>query len=247
MNQRQFPLRIWIGIFLVLLSLILLIFLIIHEIKLQDQVIESSIDANQIAILPLQVKENTPLPNSIETNNSAIENSVNGTPEFIGPPTPIATAEGLIPDRISIESIQLDAPITPVHFHDITIKGTDFIEWDVPNEFAAGWHDTSAKLGELGNIVLNGHNNIFGDVFANLRDLKEGDLILIFSGNTQFLYQIEKVIYLKEKGAPVQDRIQNASWIGPSDDERLTLVSCWPPSDNKYRIIVVAFPVDLFE
>ncbi|MFN2215521.1 MAG: hypothetical protein ACK2TS_01120, partial [Anaerolineales bacterium] len=99
-----------------MLSLILLIFLIIHEIKLQDQVIESSIDANQIAILPLQVKENTPLPNSIETNNNTTENSLIETPGIIGSPTPIATAEGLIPDRIAIESIQLDAPITPVHF-----------------------------------------------------------------------------------------------------------------------------------
>jgi LPXTG-site transpeptidase (sortase) family protein len=39
-------------------------------------------------------------------------------------------------------------------------------------------------------------------------------------------------------------RQANARWIGPFNDERLTLVTCWPYTNNTHRVIVVAKPVD---
>jgi LPXTG-site transpeptidase (sortase) family protein len=48
---------------------------------------------------------------------------------------------------------------------------------------------------------------------------------------------------LKEKGEPPEVRRQNAKWIEPSDDERLTMITCWPYTNNTHRLIVVAKPV----
>jgi sortase A len=36
--------------------------------------------------------------------------------------------------------------------------------------------------------------------------------------------------------------VENARWIEPTEDERLTLVSCWPYETNAYRLVVVARP-----
>jgi len=37
-------------------------------------------------------------------------------------------------------------------------------------------------------------------------------------------------------------RQENARWIAPTDDERLTLVTCWPYTNNTHRVVVVAKP-----
>jgi sortase (surface protein transpeptidase) len=36
--------------------------------------------------------------------------------------------------------------------------------------------------------------------------------------------------------------MENTAWIGPMDDERITLVTCWPETSNTHRLVVVAEP-----
>ena len=55
--------------------------------------------------------------------------------------------------------------------------------WDVPNWRAAGWLKTSAQAGAPGNTVLDGHHNIYGEVFRYLVDLKPGDAIQLWVGD----------------------------------------------------------------
>ena len=117
--------------------------------------------------------------------------------------------------------------------------GQIFSEWDVA-EYAAGWHKNSALLGEGGNIVMSGHNNILGSVFRELDQLKRGDEVTVWSGSQAFVYQVDKVMIVPEKYATLEQRKENATWIGSFADDRLTLVSCWPRDDNTHRIIVVA-------
>jgi LPXTG-site transpeptidase (sortase) family protein len=50
---------------------------------------------------------------------------------------------------------------------------------------------------------------------------------------------------LREAGESSKTRMENASWIGESNDERLTLVTCWPYESNTHRLIVVARPVNV--
>lgn len=149
---------------------------------------------------------------------------------------------GLVPNRLVIPAIYLDAPVVPVHYKDIEADGAIYHQWLVPTQFAAGWQDESAQLGLPGNTVLNGHHNAYGMVFENLVKLSEGDVILVYSGEVQFRYVVVEKLLIPERGQTLETRLDNARWIQSSDDERLTLVTCWPAESNTHRVIIVAFP-----
>jgi LPXTG-site transpeptidase (sortase) family protein len=146
----------------------------------------------------------------------------------------------LIPDRIVIPAIKLDAPIRQATLNEIEFQGKTFNQWVAPSSFAAGQIATSAPLGAVGNTVLIGHHNVYGEVFGHLVDLNVGDQITVYSGDQKFLYGITQKLILRELGEPLEIRLQNAQWIGPTQDERLTLVTCWPHDSNTHRLIIVA-------
>ncbi|KAA3663231.1 MAG: sortase, partial [Chloroflexi bacterium] len=124
------------------------------------------------------------------------------------------------------------------------IEDNTYFQWMVPAKFLAGWHNTSARLGQNGNTVLNGHHNIHGEVFRDLVDLTEGDQIFIDDKETSFAYKVTDVLILEERDQPLTVRQENAKWIGTTDDERITLITCWPYTDNSHRVIVVAHPIE---
>jgi sortase A len=148
----------------------------------------------------------------------------------------------MIPDRIMIPSIRLDAQVIEATSEDVFYSGEKYVQWEAPNQPAAGWHPTSARLGEEGNTVINGHHNVHGKVFANLVDVKVGDRIVVFSGDQYFLFMVNQVMVLPEKKGDLDLRLENARWIERSEDERLTLITCWPAKSNTHRVVVVASP-----
>jgi sortase A len=113
----------------------------------------------------------------------------------------------------------------------------------VPNAYAVGWHQSSAPLGQLGNTVLNGHHNIYGEVFRWLVTLKPGDVIALESKGERTLYIVAQTMTLAEEGQPVETRQANARWILPTEDERVTLITCWPYDTNTHRLVVIALPL----
>jgi LPXTG-site transpeptidase (sortase) family protein len=153
--------------------------------------------------------------------------------------TPVEQS-GDLPTRIVIPSIDLDAPIETMSWS--TVDGVSM--WDLPDHFAAGWLKTSARLGAGGNTVLDGHHNIAGKVFQHLVDLKAGATIEVEANNQVYFYRVTTLRILPERGQPLELRLQNAQWIQPTTDERLTLVTCWPYNDNSHRLIIVARPID---
>ena len=120
---------------------------------------------------------------------------------------------------------------------------TEYGQWVAPDEFAVGWHTNSAPLGEVGNTVLNGHHNAYGRVFRNLAYLQEGDVIQVYGGGEWYNYVVANKLVLPEWGVTLEKRMENAAWISQSDDERLTLVTCWPEQTNSHRLIIVAVPI----
>jgi len=151
------------------------------------------------------------------------------------------------PKWIHIPAIAVDAPVIPAKSTAIDVSEGDrtvkMIEWEAPDEPAVGWHTSSAKLGQVGNTVLNGHHNAYGKVFQNLAYLQEGDLIQVYGGGQWFNYVVINKMVLPERDVSIEKRIENASWIMPSQDERLTLVTCWPEQTNTHRLIIVASPI----
>ena len=154
---------------------------------------------------------------------------------------PFPPAARQTPERVVMPTIAVDSPVQEVGWKMEQIDGRPYSEWLVA-DYAIGWHKTSALPGADGNTVMAGHNNINGEVFKNLIDVKLGDEIFVFADNHVYRYTVEQKLLVKEAGASLEQRIQNAQWIRPSDDDRLTLVSCWPHTSNTHRVIVVAKP-----
>ncbi len=148
------------------------------------------------------------------------------------------------PDRIVIPSIRLDTKIVDLGWSATTDPaGRIFNNWDVA-AYAAGWHINSDPLGDGGNVVLSGHNNILGAVFRELDQLDTGDVATVWSGGKQYDYEIDEVFIVPERDATYEQRLENARWIGEFDDNRLTLVTCWPRDGNSHRIIAVGHFMD---
>lgn len=166
---------------------------------------------------------------------------------FIPLPTQPAGAEPAdrppIPSRIVIDAIQLDAPVVQSGSKVFTVRGQKYEQWTVPDFFAAGWNPDSSTPGKPGNTVLFGHHNYNGAVFANLYKLVEGDEITLYAGDRVFKYRVQQTLKVKEKGVTFDQMLENAKWIQNTADERLTLVTCWPPYESTHRLIIVAAPV----
>jgi sortase A len=153
-------------------------------------------------------------------------------------PTPVSLT-GQNPTRLVIPAIKLDAPVEMVGWH--TVDGVS--QWDVPDTFAAGWLMTSAPLGKPGNTALTGHHNIGGEVFRNLVKLQPGDRITLYANDQPFYYEVASRRILPERGQPDEVRRANARWIQPTDDQRITLITCWPYTSNTHRLVIVAKPI----
>jgi len=163
--------------------------------------------------------------------------------ELPSPTPPSTDSRVYIPLRIVIPAIGLDAPIVEAQYKQLKWGAQTFQQWEAPDKFAAGWLPTSATLGLPGNTVLDGHHNVYGEVFRHLVDLKAGDLIQVYSTERVFYYQVTNRMILKERDEPLSVRLANAQWIEPSNDERLTLITCWPYYSNTHRLIIVARPI----
>jgi len=161
-------------------------------------------------------------------------------------PTPTVTAIVWIPaqyppDELTIPAIALDTPVSLTTWVTDTQNGQVVSTWQVPG-FAAGWHINSALPGGNSNVVLSGHHNIDGEVFRYLVNLKAGDEIILHADGRDYYYAVTDKFILPEKDASPEQRLQNGKWILPTTDERLTLVTCYPYTNNTHRVIVVAKP-----
>jgi sortase A len=172
--------------------------------------------------------------------------TVSPVPTRVQTPTLTATVTALpaIPDRIVISDIDLDAPVVPVSWAMVEVGGRELPMWNLPEIRAAGWHESSAPLGVPGNTVLNGHNTAHGEVFRDLYTLEVGDKVIVYSSEMTYTYTITETLILPEAGQPMEVRIENARYIQPTEDERLTLVTCHPYGSLRNRLIVIAQPAE---
>jgi LPXTG-site transpeptidase (sortase) family protein len=132
------------------------------------------------------------------------------------------------------------------------------MQWDSDSLFATssrqdlvGHLDGSALPGESSNIVLVGHNYDWGifqwnGVFYNVKRLKPGDKIILFSqGGQRRVYRVERVkeIPFNNNGND-EELFKHFKHMGPTESERLTLVSCGGANLWKWnkRVYVIAYP-----
>jgi sortase A len=146
-----------------------------------------------------------------------------------------------MPTRLVVPSVALDSQIIPVDKTAVVINGVAYGQWNTVDNLV-GWHDLSAKLGQAGNTVLNGHSDLNAAVFRNLDYVALGDEITVLSGDQAYHYVVTHKFLVQEKDVSLEERIQNAAWIAPTPDERLTLVTCANPGAS-HRLIIIAQPV----
>jgi sortase A len=215
---------------------------ILPETPLEGESTPTIVPDEATPVEPTAVATDTPAPPTpTATPTEVVEVPPTNTPVPAPPPQPPADAESGPPSRIVVQSVGIDAPVMPVGWSVVYQNGREYSVWDVA-DYAGGWHNTSALPGQPGNTVLSGHHNIKGEVFRYLVDVQEGDEVDVYVGDTVYPYYVQQKLIVKEKDEPVDVRRQNAQWISPTDDTRLTLVTCWPYTNNTHRVIVVAKP-----
>jgi sortase A len=196
-----------------------------------------------------RLRSPTPTSNSLPATPTAVPPAISTPAPALSPtkgptspaPSTRPSPANAPPDRILAPAIGLDAPVVPVGWKTVEENGQTFSEWEVA-DYAAGWHKTSAYPGHVDNVVISAHHNIRGEVFRYVVNLEPGHIVDLYVGQTVYRYMVTEKYILREKGMSPEVRQENARWIAPTDDERLTLVTCWPYTDNTHRVVVVAKP-----
>lgn len=149
--------------------------------------------------------------------------------------------------RIVIPAIAVDKKVVEVGWTlQRDVSGQEVAIWDV-DKYRVGHHQGTSNPGGGGNIVLAGHSGGPAYPFNDIYYLKSGDLIQLYSAGTVFDYKVSEHILLDEVGQPLEKRIENARYIGPTEEEVITMVACWPltgPDKFKQRIVIRATPAD---
>lgn len=94
-----------------------------------------------------------------------------------------------------------------------------------------GQHIGSSNPGQDGNMVVAGHNDIFGEIFRDLDKLKTGDQIVVYTATRAYTY----VVSNSEIVEPTRVDVMNNT-TAPT----LTLISCYPYRVDNKRIIITA-------
>jgi sortase A len=133
-------------------------------------------------------------------------------------PVPIPTPGPQSPTRIVIPAIGVDAPVVEGDSWEQLKKGV-------------GHHIGSANPGERGNMVLSGHNDVFGEVFRDLEKLDLNDEVIVYAGVQPYRY----VVKAKRIVEPTE-----VSVMADTSTPTLTLITCYPYLVDTHRLVVIA-------
>lgn len=120
--------------------------------------------------------------------------------------------------QIQINAIDVNAPIVQGDTWEQLKKGV-------------GQYIGSANPGQPGNMVLSGHDDVYGEIFRRLDELKQGDKIIIYTAQHSFTYTVSDTKIVNPTDVEV---------MASTSDPTLTLISCYPYMIDNKRIIVKA-------
>lgn len=154
------------------------------------------------------------------------------------PLTAIAPAGLIVPARLRIPSLGVDAKVEPVGVKADGAMAT-------PSNFDnVAWYSPGAKPGGQGSAVFAGHVNnalLRSGVFEHLAQIKKGSYVMVEdAAGKSLVYRVSSV----EEYEPGASTGALFAATGPS---RLVLITCdgeWVPSARSYdkRLVVVAEP-----
>jgi sortase A len=186
-----------------------------------------------VAALRQDTPTSTPLITAIVLPSGHTPPSAAGGVQFNEAEIP----EHLRPLVQSLANLPLPTP-GPQQAIQIDIPAISILDWPIVQgdgweqlKKGVGQHVGSTNPGENGNLVLAGHNDVFGEVFRNLDKLKPGDQVILYTIQEQFTYLVTETRIVE----PSQVEVMN-----PTSDPTVTLISCYPYMVDKKRIVVFA-------
>lgn len=153
----------------------------------------------------------------VDTNNSKVGYS------------PLPKAEHVLPEKLAIPSLGIEAPIVMAQSDNEVALQKDL-------ESGVILLPGSSNLNQKGTMVIMGHSSAYpwykgqyGSIFALLNQLNINDEIIVFSKDKQYIYKVLG----KEIKAPKDLVFQTQE-----DEPILYLVSCWPVNTAWKRIVI---------
>ncbi len=164
----------------------------------------------------------------IESTERAITTTA---PDGLGLPSSVPTfnSETRKNNTLQIDKISLDVPVS----------------WDVSNDSiieklkdGVAHYEGTSRPGEGGNIFIVGHSSNYSwvksdynSVFALLDKLIRGDQISVYYNGKKYTYEAvdQKVVSPK-----------NVEIIDDTNEEMLTLMTCWPVGTSLNRLVIKA-------
>ena len=131
-------------------------------------------------------------------------------------PIPTAAPDQAI--RIQIPALKVDAPV---------VQGDGFEQL----KKGVGQNVSSANPGQIGNVILSAHNDVYGELFRYLDKLAPGDQVILYTQQRQYVYVVDRTAVVEPTAVEVM-----ASTGSPT----VTLISCYPYLVDKKRIVVFA-------
>lgn len=131
---------------------------------------------------------------------------------------PIPTPGAQQARQIQIPAIGLSAPVVLGDGWEQLKKGV-------------AQHVGTANPGEIGNLVVSAHNDIFGELFKDLDKLKTGDTIILTTQDRSFTYVVT--------GTQIVEPTR-VDLMAPTPEKTLTMISCYPYRIDTQRIVVTA-------
>lgn len=149
------------------------------------------------------------------------------------PPEPAPAALGVRLQAVAAIPVPTPGPRSPTRIVISTIN----VDWPVVE--GDGWEELkqgighrvgSVNPGERGNLVLSGHNDVYGEPFRDLEKLEVGKEVLVYAGGNAFRY----IIRAKRVVAP-----SDVSVLAASRNPIITLITCTPYRVDTMRLIVI--------
>jgi sortase A len=211
---------------LAVLGILFVLFNGVSLIRELNQEVASALEQPTLTPTPLIMAVVLPSGHTPPNSPGGAQPNEAEIPEHLGPlvqslaniPIPTPGPEQAI--RIQIPALNVDAPIVQGDGWEQLKKGV-------------GQHIGTANPGDSGNMVLSAHNDIFGEIFRDLDQLKNGDQVIIHTNQRSYTYTVaaNKIV------EPTQVEVMEAT-----SQPRLTLISCYPYLVDNQRIVVTARP-----
>lgn len=159
--------------------------------------------------------------------------------------TPAPLAEGPQPPAsLTIaEADMVDVPVVSMGWRVTEVDGVRTTMWEIPAD-AAGWHPDSGLTGQVGNVIISGHQLLGTAPFAAiaLGDVLPGqEVLLTDAAGTTFRYTVREVTDpLPIETDPAAEQLLANTYLGQGNQAILTLISGWPDFSTTHRVIVIA-------